>query len=400
MARSLVVQKYGGTSVGSIDRISHVAKHISETVASGKSVVAVISAMGEQTDDLLAMARSISKKPPRREIDMLLTAGERISMALVSIALNELGTKAVSLTGSQSGIITDTTHGNARISKILDQRIQTNLDLGSVVIVAGFQGVSQESKEITTLGRGGSDLSAIALAGHLKASECQLFKDVDGVCSADPRLVRSANILRHVSWDTMTEMAWSGASVLHPRGAHLAAKYQIPIEIRSSFNLDRPGTLVTGHTIMEKFSVFAITHRNNMVLVTGQLNGSDGSALNALRTWLWEQGETPQMQTQTTHGGKTTFSWSMPQSLLQEAADILRQNGSLAEELGITPCGLITLVGGGFWQSPEFIPDIQRIVPQTHFLDIKNNAVMIAVNQHDVDATIVNLHKAFVERNA
>ena len=257
----LVIQKYGGTSVGSIERIKHVADHIARTVRGGDQVVAVISAMGDQTDELLAMAHAISPRPPRRELDMLLTAGERISMALVSIALNELGQKAVSLTGSQSGIMTDTVHGNARISRIGAFRLQENLVSGHVVIVAGFQGVSADTKEITTLGRGGSDLSAIALAASLGARSCQLYKDVDGVCSADPRVVTEAKVLSAISWDSMTVMAWSGASVLHPRGAHLAAKYNIPVEIRSSFHLDRKGTLVKGRVWSESLLMPSLTRK-------------------------------------------------------------------------------------------------------------------------------------------
>lgn len=390
----LVVQKYGGTSVGSLDRIRHVAAHIARTVDARRRVVAVISAMGEQTDELIAMAHALSPRPPRRELDMLMTAGERISMALMSIALNDLGTHAVSLTGSQSGIITDTTHGNARISKILGSRIQTNLDQGSVVIVAGFQGVSQDTKEITTLGRGGSDLSAVALAGHLGAVSCQLYKDVDGVFTADPRFVPHARKLEALSWDAMTEMAWGGASVLHPRGAHLAQKYGIPIEIRSSFHLDRSGTIVKGHESMERFVVNAITHRMNMSLVRGVIEQPD--ALHALRSWLWEQGETPQIQLQYLEARATAFRWSVPKALSQQVVEQLKAKTSIRGEIETQDCSLITLVGGGFWQSPELMPSLNQVVPEVLLLDIKNNAVTLGVADGDLERCVTALHDRFL----
>lgn len=394
----LVIQKYGGTSVGSIERIRHVAAHISDTVAAGKQVVAVISAMGDQTDELLAMAHAISTRPPQREIDMLLTAGERIAMALVSIALNDQGTSAVSLTGSQSGIITDTTHGNARISRIVGQRIRDQLDRGSVVIVAGFQGVSHETKEITTLGRGGSDLSAIALAGHLQASSCELYKDVDGVCTADPRIVGNVRPLHQISWDSMTELAWSGASVLHPRGAHLAAKYSIPIEIRSSFHLDRKGTIVAGNNIMERFVVTAISHRPKMAILSGTISGNKSEVFDRLRAWMWAKGETPQvqMQMQTDSNDGISFKWTMPQILVSEAQNLLTTSSCLLKGTHTRECGLLTIVGSGFWQSPELIPQIQQVVTSPLLLEVKNQSITIAVENAFLDDTVRALHASLI----
>lgn len=393
----LIVQKYGGTSVGSIERIKHVAKHIANTVSGGDQVVAVISAMGDQTDELLAMAHSISPHPPRRELDMLLTAGERISMALVSIALNELGQKAVSLTGSQSGIITDTVHGNARISRIGAFRLQENLAAGNVVIVAGFQGVSAETKEITTLGRGGSDLSAIALAAALGARRCQLYKDVDGVCSADPRLVKTYKVLERLSWDSMTEMAWSGASVLHPRGAHLAAKYGMPLEIRSSFNLQQPGTLVSGREQMEKVVVHSITQKFKMAILRGTLKRQDESNLNELRTWLWQQGESPQIQVQFTTDYGIEFCWSLQESLVEEACNRLTKKHKMITGPKIEGCTIVTLIGSGFWQSPETLLEVQKVVPDHQFLDVKNSAISIALKAERAEGVVRGLHKSFIE---
>ena len=393
----LIVQKYGGTSVGTIDRIKHVAAHIAHTVQSGDQVVAVISAMGDQTDELLAMAHAISANPPRRELDMLLTSGERIAMALVTIALHELGQKAVSLTGSQSGIITDTVHGNARISRIGPVRIQENLAAGQVVIVAGFQGVSAETKEITTLGRGGSDLSAIALAAALGAKSVQLFKDVDGVCTADPRVVPDAKMIPFLDWSSMTEMAWAGASVLHPRGAHLAAKFNLPVEIRSSFNLGSQGTVIKGEVSVETSVVQGVTHKKGMAIIKGTLGEHSQESLQRLREWLWSQGESPQIQTQFASMGRLEFCWSVPQGLAVEATKVLSQGSHISSEIHIEECGLVTIVGSGFWQSPETLGLISKAVPYARLIDVKNPSVTIAVPVNHLDEAVRDLHKALIK---
>lgn len=392
----LVVQKYGGTSVGSIERIKHVAGHIADTVRGGDRVVAVISAMGDQTDDLLALARSISANPPRRELDMLLTAGERISMALVSIALNELGYKAVSLTGSQSGIITDTVHGNARISRIGAFRLEEVLKTGQIAIVAGFQGVSAETKEITTLGRGGSDLSAIALAATLGARCCQLYKDVDGVCTADPRLVSDARVIERLGWDSMTEMAWAGASVLHPRGSHLASKFHVPLEIRSSFNLKKMGTLVMGSENMEQVVTKGITHKLGMVLVRGMIAKQEVGRLENLRAWLWQHGESPQIQMQMETQRGVEFCWSMRHDLAQQVVqNIFNFEGQIGRP-EVTQCGIVTVVGSGFWQSPETLELVRSFVPESLFFDVKNSCITIAVKDEVTQGVVKMLHDSLM----
>ncbi len=393
----LIVQKYGGTSVGSIERIKHVARHIAKTVSGGDRVVAVISAMGDQTDELLSMAHSISSRPPRRELDMLLTAGERISMALVSIALNELGQKAVSLTGSQSGIITDTVHGNARISRIGAFRIQENLAQDHVVIVAGFQGVSADTKEITTLGRGGSDLSAIALASTLRAKSCQLYKDVDGVCTADPRLVDSARVISQLDWDSMTEMAWAGASVLHPRGAHLASKYSIPLEIRSSFNLERQGSFISGRDKMEQVVVRAVTHKQGMSLIRGVLTGQADQHLDDLRLWLWQQGESPQIQLQMDTERGLEFCWSLPEKLSQALCQRVAERGATIKSPTISKCGIISIIGSGFWQSPEVVETVERVTAGRILIDVKNGCITVAVEEEKLEGAVKHIHNSLIK---
>ena len=241
---SLVVQKYGGSSVADAESIKRVARRIAEYAHAGHRVVVVVSAMGDTTDDLIDLAGSITDAPPPRELDMLLTAGERISMAVLSMALNELGVDARAYTGSQAGLITDGDHGRAHIMKVTPGRVTAALDEGSVAIVAGFQGVSDESKEITTLGRGGSDTTAVALAAALEADVCEIYSDVDGVFTADPRIVPSARRVPLISCEEMLDLAANGAKILMVRCVEYARRYGVPLHVRSSFS-GRLGTIVS-----------------------------------------------------------------------------------------------------------------------------------------------------------
>ena len=244
---SLVVQKYGGSSLADADSIKRVARRIVETKKAGHDVCVVVSAMGDTTDELLDLAEQVSPIPPPREMDMLLTAGERISMALVAMAIANLGTTVRSFTGSQAGVITDTSHGKAKIIDVTPGRITSALDEGHVVIVAGFQGVSQTTKEITTLGRGGSDTTAVALAAALEADVCEIYTDVDGIFTADPRIVPTARKIDRISHEEMLEMAASGAKILHLRCVEYARRYDMPIHVRSSFS-HKEGTWVVPTT--------------------------------------------------------------------------------------------------------------------------------------------------------
>ncbi|GAB4241218.1 MAG: aspartate kinase [Stanieria sp.] len=241
---ALVVQKYGGTSVGSVERIKAVAQLVHQTVQKGNSLVVVVSAMGKTTDTLVNLAREISTNPCRREMDMLLSTGEQVSIALLSMALQELGQPAVSLTGAQVGIVTEAEHSRARILQIKTERVQRHLDAGEVVVVAGFQGISSSPDlEITTLGRGGSDTSAVALAASLKANRCEIYTDVPGILTTDPRLVPQAQLMDEITADEMLELASLGAKVLHPRAVEIARNYGVPLVVLSSWS-DAPGTRV------------------------------------------------------------------------------------------------------------------------------------------------------------
>jgi aspartate kinase len=241
---ALVVQKYGGTSVGSVERIQAVANRIRKSVKQGNSLVVVVSAMGKTTDTLVQLAKEISSTPCRREMDMLLSTGEQVTIALLSMALQELGQPAISLTGAQVGIVTEAEHSRARILQVCTDRIERHLNKGEVVVVAGFQGVStSKDMEITTLGRGGSDTSAVALAASLKADRCEIYTDVPGILTTDPRLVASAQLMSEITADEMLELASLGAKVLHPRAVEIARNYGMPLIVLSSWS-DRPGTKV------------------------------------------------------------------------------------------------------------------------------------------------------------
>jgi aspartate kinase len=262
----LVVQKYGGSSVSDAERIKRVAERIVATRKAGHDVCVVVSAMGDTTDELLDLAHQVSPLPPGRELDMLLTAGERISMALLAMAIQSLGLSARSFTGSQAGVITDSTHGKARIIDVTPGRISEALEHGHIAIVAGFQGVSQDSKDITTLGRGGSDTTAVALAAALQAEVCEIYSDVDGVYSADPRIVPNARQLPTVSYEEMLELAASGAKILHLRCVEYARRYDVPLVVRSSFS-SKPGTLITGAPV-EQAIISGVAHDLSEARVT------------------------------------------------------------------------------------------------------------------------------------
>ncbi|GLY47956.1 aspartate kinase [Lentzea sp. NBRC 102530] len=267
---ALVVQKYGGSSVGSAERIKRVAERVVATKKAGNDVVVVVSAMGDTTDELLDLARQVSPVPPVRELDMLLTSGERISMSLLAMAIHSLGAEARSYTGSQAGVITTSVHGKARIIDVTPSRIQDATSEGAIAIVAGFQGVSQDSKEITTLGRGGSDTTAVALAAATKADVCEIYTDVDGVYTADPRIVPNAKKLDTITYEEMLEMAACGAKVLMLRCVEYARRYNVPVHVRSSFS-NKTGTIVSGSVEdlpVEQAMITGVAHDRSEAKIT------------------------------------------------------------------------------------------------------------------------------------
>ncbi len=263
---TLIVQKFGGTSVADTDSLKLVAQRIIECKEQGNDVVVVPSAMGTSTDELLQLANELSEKPIPRELDMLLTAGERITMSLLSIHLNSLGYKSFSLTGSQAGIITTSRHGKAEIEEITGERVRQGISNGDIVIVAGFQGFNRDTREITTLGRGGSDATAVALAAALGAERCEIFTDVEGVFTADPRVIESAKLINEITYEEMLEMSSTGAGVLMARSVEFGRRYNVPIIVKSTFT-NNEGTKVK-EKVMEESIVSGVTHNDKEIKFT------------------------------------------------------------------------------------------------------------------------------------
>ncbi len=262
----LIVQKFGGSSVANTERLFNVARIVTDTYKQGCNVVVVVSAQGDTTDDLIAKAHEIDANPSKREMDVLLSTGEQISIALLAMAISKLGYPVISLTGRQAGFLTDSNHSKARIKKVDTERIEKELDQRKIVVVAGFQGMNRYD-DITTLGRGGSDTSAVALAAELKADLCQIYTDVDGVYTADPRIVKSAKKLEEISFDEMLELASCGAQVLHNRSVEMAKKYNVNLEVLSSLE-NKPGTKVKEVTKMEKMLIKGVAKDDDVVRIS------------------------------------------------------------------------------------------------------------------------------------
>jgi aspartate kinase len=402
MNMSLIVQKYGGTSVGSAERIRAVAEHVAQTRRDGHEVVVVVSAMGKTTDDLIVLAEQISPNNPAREMDMLLTAGERISMALVSMALSAVGVESASFTGSQAGIITDTTHRRAKILEMRPDRIREALDDGLVPVVAGFQGVSTE-RDITTLGRGGTDVTAVALAAALKADVCEIFTDVTGVFSADPRVVPKARKLDTVSFDEMLEIAATGGRVLMLRSVEFARRHNVPIHVRSSFTWE-PGTwIVEEDPTMEEAIVSAITDDTSEAKITvSGVPDRPGVAATLFRE-LADNGINVDMIVQNTSlNNVTDISFTVAKTDLDAAMTACQKVQKDIGAVAVTSddhIGRVTIVGAGMKSSPG--------VTALMFETLSNNGINIemistssiriscVLHADKVGDAVRHLHRAF-----
>ncbi len=345
-SRGIIVQKYGGSSVANVDMLKRVARKIVKTREEGYGVVVVISAMGNQTDELLALAKQVSARPSSRELDMLLSVGERIAMAILSIAINDLGYQAISFTGSQSGIITDTSHTKARIVEVRADRITEELEKGKIVIVAGFQGVSRE-REITTLGRGGSDTTAIALAAALSAERCEIYSDVDGVYTADPRVVESAIRIDHLSYDDMEELSRSGAVVMKSDAVEYARKNNIQICMMSSFK-GEGRTMVNREHSGNGRHILGISYETALVILWGNNEAWAKSIRTEVMPKLIDLGLSPCCINRMTPGGNQDSHIFMvfhnegflaPESLLET---IETEFPALIDHVRI--CGSVTIV--------------------------------------------------------
>jgi aspartate kinase len=403
---SLVVQKYGGSSVGDADRIKRVAQRIVDARREGHDVVVVVSAMGDTTDEMLDLAQQVSPLPPPRELDMLLTAGERISMALLAMAIANLGFEARSFTGSQAGVITDSAHGRARIIDVTPGRIQDALDAGYVAIVAGFQGVSQDTKDITTLGRGGSDTTAVALAAALRAEVCEIYTDVDGVFSADPRKVSNARKLDRISYEEMLEMAASGAKVLMLRCVEYARRYDVRVHVRSSFS-DRTGTWVVRvpeEEQVEQAIISGVAHdlSEARVTVVG-VPDKPGEAAAIFRT-VADAEINLDMIVQNVSGstGRTDISFTLPKSDGQKAMAALEK---VRTEIGFDSLlyddhvGKVSLVGAGMRSHPgvsaKFFEALAAAAVNVQNISTSEIRISVLCQDTDVPAAVRAVHDAF-----
>ncbi|MCD7032844.1 aspartate kinase [Metabacillus sp. GX 13764] len=398
----LIVQKFGGTSVGSPEKIISAAKRAAEEKQKGNQVVVVVSAMGKSTDELVSLASSISSKPSRREMDMLLTTGEQVTISLFSMALHELGHDAVSFTGWQAGIQTESVHGNARITNIDAEQIQAQLENDHIVIVAGFQG-ADERGSITTLGRGGSDTTAVALAAALKADKCDIYTDVTGVYTTDPRFVKDARKLEAISYDEMLELANLGAGVLHPRAVEFAKNYQVPLEVRSSTAREN-GTLIEEEARMEEnLIVRGIAFEDQVTRVTLRGLPNKLSNLSNVFTELAKNGVNVDIIIQSlTEGYTSSLSFTVNTSYLEDAMDVLN---SQKKKLGFEKIesekklAKVSIVGSGMVSNPGVAAEMFEVLAEEGILikmvstsEIKVSAV---VSQEHMVKAVEALHEAF-----
>jgi aspartate kinase len=407
---ALVVQKYGGSSVADADGIKRVAQRIVVTRKAGHSVVVVVSAMGDSTDELHDLARQVSPLPPARELDMLLTSGERISMALLAMAIANLGLSARSFTGSQAGVITDDVHGKARIIDVTPGRISGALADGAIPIVAGFQGVSATGKDVTTLGRGGSDTTAVALAAALKADVCEIYTDVDGIFTADPRIVPTARRIPAIKYQEMLEMAACGAKILQLRCVEYARRYDVPIHVRSSFS-NRRGTWVSDEPRetegpgMEQAIISGVAHDRSEAKVTvmgvPDVVGQAAKIFRAIAT----AGINIDMIVQNISAattGRTDISFTLPRDDGEAALAALR---AVQEELKYEDLlyddriGKVSLVGAGMRSHPgvtaTFFGALAEAGVNIEMISTSEIRISVVVDENEVDAAVTATHRAF-----
>jgi aspartate kinase len=398
----LVVQKFGGTSLGNTERVRAVADHIARTRRQGTDVVAVVSAMGTTTDDLIHLADSVSRTQPPREYDMLVSTGERISMALLCMALDELGVQGRSFTGSQVGIITDTNHGRAKIREVKGDRVREALRAGEVPVVAGFQGVSTE-REITTLGRGGSDTTAVALAAVLKADACEIYTDVTGVFTADPRIVPDAHRINRISFDEMLEMAASGGRVLMLRAVEFARNHNVPLHVRSSFTWEAGTWVVEEEPDMEEAVVTAVTHDTSEAKVTvSGVPDRPGVAAKLFRALADKSINVDMIVQNTSAHGTTDISFTVPKTDLAVSVETAQSHVSELGASGVTSdadVARVSLIGAGMKSHPGIAATMfEKLAQEKINIDMISTSTIrtsciVAVD--DIEKAVRSLHEAF-----
>jgi aspartate kinase len=398
---ALLVQKFGGTSVADPDRIRAVADHVARTRRAGDSVVVVVSAMGKTTDDLIRLAQDVSTRPDGRELDMLLTAGERISMALLCLAVEDLGVPAVSFTGSQAGILTDTAHGRAKILEVRADRIRDAVAAGQVAIVAGFQGVSTD-RDITTLGRGGSDTTAVALAAALGADACEIYTDVEGVYTADPRIVPGARKLPLVSFEEMLEMAATGGRVLVLRSVEFARNHGVRIHVRSSFSW-APGTWVQEEGAVEQAIISGVTHDvSEAKLTIEQVPDRPGVAAAVFRALADESINVDMIVQNVSTEGHTDISFTIPRTDIPKANAVMDKLVVETEATGSrcdNAIGRVSLIGAGMKTNPGVAARMFEVLANENvnieMISTSTIRISCVVHEDDVERAVRALHVAF-----
>jgi aspartate kinase len=404
---ALVVQKYGGSSVANAERIKRVAERIVSARKAGSDVVVVVSAMGDTTDELLDLAHQVSPLPAGRELDMLLTAGERISMALLAMAIHNLGYEARSYTGSQAGVITTSSHGRARIIDVTPGRLRTALDEGAIVIVAGFQGVAQDTKDITTLGRGGSDTTAVAVAAALNADVCEIYTDVDGVFTADPRIVPNARRIEQITYEEMLELAACGAKVLMLRCVEYARRFNLPIHVRSSYST-KSGTIVTGSMEdlpVEQALITGVAHdRSEAKITVVGVPDEPGQAAMLFETVAAAETNLDMIvQNVSTEGsGRTDISFTLPTSdgpAAMSALHKIQEKVGFKELLFDDHIGKVSLVGAGMRSHPgvaaTFFGALAEAGVNIEMISTSEIRVSVVCRDSDLDAAVRAVHHAF-----
>jgi len=403
----LVVQKYGGSSVATAERIKRVAERIVATRAAGHDVVVVVSAMGDSTDELLDLAQQVAPVPPARELDMLLTSGERISNALVAMAIHALGGRARSFTGSQAGVITTAAHGKARIIDVTPGRIRAALDDGDIALVAGFQGVSQDTKDITTLGRGGSDTTAVALAAALSADVCEIYTDVDGVFTADPRIVPDAVKLSHITYEEMLEMAAAGAKVLMLRCVEYARRYHVPVHVRSSYS-DHDGTMVTGSmedSTVEQALITGVAHERGEAKVTvAAVPDHPGVAATIFRAIADAEIDIDMVVQNVSRAGegRTDITFTLPKADGPRAVTALeakRETIGFDSVIYNDHVGKVSLIGAGMRSHPgvtaTFCEALAGAGVNIDLISTSEIRISVLVRDVELDTAVKVLHRAF-----
>lgn len=402
MATDLIVQKYGGSSLCTPARIREIASRIAKRARGDSRIIVTVSAMGQSTDELLGLAHEITPTPPQRELDMLLTVGERVSMALLSMALNSVGCGAISFTGSQSGIVTNVSHTRAMIEEIRAARIETELARGKVVIVAGFQGVSRE-KEITTLGRGGSDTTAVAMAAALGAAQCEIYSDFPGVYTADPRWVKSARVIPAIGYDDMLELAVLGARVLHYRAAEIARRYRVPLRLLSSFE-EAPGTAVRGDISMEKTKPTSITCNPDIALVRFRAARTNTDLDNLTAELARSDLQIVGYHRESSDDG-TILALVLNSSDVKELEACVGELGGSGVTMETRDgLGTVSVVGSGFACNAGAIFQVERLLSDANVDVFMSHATSLSVtsvvSREDCERAVDVLHSSLLDENS